>query len=139
MAQLGNLIVNGKARFLSDVQSSGTIVAPNFTGLASSATNDSSNQKITSTYIKGLSVNGRTITFTRGDNTTGTITTQDTNTTYVVGTASALGLTKLYTATGSATDGTMTQKAITDALNGKSNTNHTHDAMPNSEIDKLFA
>ena len=126
MAQLGNLIVNGKAKFLSDVQSSGTITAPNFTGLASSATNDSSNQKIISTYIKGLSVSGRTITITKGDNTTSTITTQDTNTIYSTGTASTPGLTKLYTGTGSATDGSMTQNAITTALNGKANSSHTH-------------
>ena len=49
---------------------------------ADSATNDSAGQKINTTYIKGLSVSGRTITYTRGDNTTGIITTQDTNTTY---------------------------------------------------------
>lgn len=49
-----------------------------------------------------------------------------TNTTYSVGTSSYLGITKLYTETGSATDGTMTQKAITTALNGKSATGHTH-------------
>lgn len=36
------------------------------------------------------------------------------NTTYSTGTSSVLGLTKLYTATGSATDGTMTQKAATE-------------------------
>ena len=36
------------------------------------------------------------------------------NTTYSMGTSSVLGLTKLYTATGSATDGTMTQKAVTE-------------------------
>ena len=35
-------------------------------------------------------------------------------------------MTKLYTATGTATDGTLTQKAITDALTGKSDTTHTH-------------
>lgn len=39
-------------------------------------------QQINTTCIKSLSVNGRTITYTRGDGTTGTITTQDTNTTY---------------------------------------------------------
>ena len=50
----------------------------------------------------------------------------DTNTTYSTGNATTAGITKLYTATGSGTDGTMTQKAITDALNGKANTNHTH-------------
>lgn len=49
-----------------------------------------------------------------------------TNTTYSVGTSSYLGITKLYTGIGSATDGTMTQSAITSALNGKSPTSHTH-------------
>lgn len=49
-----------------------------------------------------------------------------TNTTYSVGTSSYSGITKLYTETGSATDGTMTQNAITTALNGKSATGHTH-------------
>lgn len=49
-----------------------------------------------------------------------------TNTTYSVGTTSYSGTTKLYTSTGSATDGTMTQNAITTALNGKSATGHTH-------------
>lgn len=38
-------------------------------------------------------------------------------TTTATGTASAAGLTKLYTSTGTATDGTMTQAAVTNALN----------------------
>lgn len=46
--------------------------------------------------------------------------------TYSTGTATSSGITKLYTSTGSATDGTMTQNAITAALNGKSGTGHTH-------------
>lgn len=46
------------------------------------ATQDSAGQQINATYIKALSVNGRTITYTKGDGTKGTITTQDTNTTY---------------------------------------------------------
>lgn len=50
-----------------------------------------------------------------------------TNTTYSTGTASTSGLTKLYTETGTATDGTMTQSAIKSALDGKSNNGHTHD------------
>lgn len=50
-------------------------------GSATKATNDAKDQAITS-YIRGLSVSGQTITFTKGDGTTGTITTQDTNTTY---------------------------------------------------------
>lgn len=48
------------------------------------------------------------------------------DTTYSVGTSNYLGITKLYTETGTATDGTMTQNAITTALNGKSGTGHTH-------------
>lgn len=50
----------------------------------------------------------------------------DTNTTYSTGTSSTPGLAKLYTGTGSATDGTMTQKAITDGLNSKSGIGHIH-------------
>lgn len=49
---------------------------------ATKATQDSAGQQINTTYIKNLSVSGRTVTYTRGDGTTGTITTQDTNTTY---------------------------------------------------------
>ena len=46
--------------------------------------------------------------------------------TYSTGTATSSGITKLYTSTGSATDGTMTQKSITDALNEKAASSHTH-------------
>lgn len=193
MAQLKDLIVSGAARVL------GKLYASEFVGKltgnadsATKATQDSAGQNINTTYIKGLSISGKTITYTRGNNTTGTITTQDTtysdattsahglmtaadkkkldgiatgannyshptnsgnkhipaggssgqilrwsadgtavwgadnNTTYGTGTASTSGLTKLYTGTGSATDGTMTQSAITSALNGKSPTSHTH-------------
>ena len=56
------------------------------------ATQDSAGQQINTTYIKGLSVSGKTITYTKGDGTTGTITTQDTNTTYSAATQSAAGL-----------------------------------------------
>ena len=56
------------------------------------ATQDSAGQQINTTYIKGLSVSGKTITYTKGDNTTGTITTQDTNTTYSNATTSTAGL-----------------------------------------------
>ena len=51
-------------------------------GSATKATQDSAGNNINATYIKNLSVSGRTITFTKGNGTTGTITTQDTNTTY---------------------------------------------------------
>lgn len=45
---------------------------------ATKATQDSAGQQINTTYIKGLSVSGRTITYTKGNSSTGTITTQDT-------------------------------------------------------------
>lgn len=45
---------------------------------ATKATQDSAGQQINTTYIKGLSVSGRTIIITKGNNTTTTITTQDT-------------------------------------------------------------
>ena len=93
---------------------------------ATKATQDSAGQNISTTYIKALSVSGRTITYTKGDGTTGTITTQDTNTTYSTGNATTAGIGKLYTATGTAVDGSMTQNAITTALNGKAATSHTH-------------
>ena len=48
---------------------------------------------IAETYIKALSVSGRTITYTKGDETTDTITTQDT--TYAKATSTVLGLVKI--------------------------------------------
>lgn len=48
------------------------------------------------------------------------------DTTYSTGTTSTSGLTKLYTSTGTATDGTMTQSAIKSSLDGKANSSHTH-------------
>lgn len=45
---------------------------------ANAATNDSTGQNIASTYVKGLTVNGRTITVTKGNGTASTFTTQDT-------------------------------------------------------------
>lgn len=58
------------------------------------AESDSSGQNISATYIKSLSVNGRTITITKGNGATSSITTQDTNTTYGAATTSTLGLVK---------------------------------------------
>ena len=56
----------------------------------------------------------------------------DTNTTYNTGTSTIAGITKLYTGTGSNTDGTMTQDAITDALNGKAASSHSHSVASTS-------
>lgn len=44
---------------------------------ATKATQDSAGQQIDTTYIKSLSVSGQTITYTKGNNDPGTITTQD--------------------------------------------------------------
>lgn len=69
--------------------------------------------------IIGLSVDGQTVTYIKGDGSAHTIVTQDTNTTYSIGTDETTGLTKLYATTGSAEDGTMTQKAIKTELDKK--------------------
>lgn len=50
----------------------------------------------------------------------------NTDTTYSTGTESKAGITKLYTGTGSNNDGTMTQNVLTNLLNGKAASNHTH-------------
>lgn len=75
-----------------------------------------------------------TTAVTKSDITALGIPGQDTNTTYSTGTSSTPGLAKLYTGTGSATDGTMTQNAITTALNGKSDTGHTHNYAGSSSV-----
>lgn len=69
--------------------------------------------------IIALSVDGTTVTYIKGDGSVHTFETQDTNTTYSLGTDSVTGLTKLYAATGNAEDGTMTQKAIKTELDKK--------------------
>lgn len=91
MAQLKDLIVNSVIRCI------GKVYSPEFVGkltgnadTSTKATQDSAGQQINTTYIKGLSVSGRTITYTKGDGSTGTITTQDT--TYGVATTSSNGL-----------------------------------------------
>lgn len=69
--------------------------------------------------IIGLSIDGQVITYIKGDGSQHTIITQDTNTTYSLATDEVTGLTKLYATTGSAEDGTMTQKAIKTELDKK--------------------
>ena len=69
-------------------------------GVMKKALGDKNGKDLT-TYVTGLSVNGRTVTFTRGDGTSGTIQTQDTNTTYSAfkgATSSAAGGTGLVPA-----------------------------------------
>lgn len=60
-----------------------------------------------------------TVTYVTGDGKTHSFTVQDKDTTYTLGTDTTTGLTKLYAVTGSAEDGTLTQKAITNELNKK--------------------
>lgn len=69
--------------------------------------------------IIGLSVEGTTVTYIKGDGSVHTFETQDTNTTYSLATDESTGLTKLYATTGNATDGTMTQLAIKTELDKK--------------------
>lgn len=69
-------------------------------GVMNKALGDKNGKDLT-TYITGLSVNGRTVTFTRGNGTSGSIQTQDTNTTYSAfkgATSSAAGGTGLVPA-----------------------------------------
>lgn len=69
-------------------------------GVMNKALGDKNGKDLTS-YVTGLSVNGRTVTFTRGDGTSGSIQTQDTNTTYSAfkgATSSAAGGTGLVPA-----------------------------------------
>lgn len=85
------MIVSGAARIIGKLYSSEFV--GKLTGnadTATKATQDSVGQQINTTYIKGLSVSGKTVTYTKGDGTTGTITTQDTNTTYSAGTGISL-------------------------------------------------
>jgi hypothetical protein len=58
--------------------STGKAVSAGSADTATKATQDGSGQVITDNYIKAVSVSGRTVTFTRGNGTTFSITTQDT-------------------------------------------------------------
>lgn len=69
-------------KYATSAGSASTATKASTADSATKATQDSAGQQINTTYIKDLSVSGRTVTYTRGDGTTGTITTQDTNTTY---------------------------------------------------------
>ena len=93
-----------------------THVVTDISGLSDALTAMSANYDES---IIGLSVDGQTVTYIKGDGSTHTFETQDTNTTYSLGTDTTTGLTKLYATTGSAEDGTMTQKAIKTELDKK--------------------
>lgn len=69
--------------------------------------------------IIGLSVDGTTVTYVKGDGSVHSFETQDTDTTYSLATDENTGLTKLYATVGNNTDGTMTQRAIKTELDKK--------------------
>ena len=80
MAQFKELLVFGTTRVLDNVY------AKKFIGdiegnadTASKATNDILGQKIDETYIKNASVDGTSVTFTKGNGSTFSINTQDTH------------------------------------------------------------
>ena len=112
MAQLGNTDIYGNLSVTGTTTSNGNFIG-NLTGTASKATGDSAGQQITTTYIKGLSVSGKTITYTKGDNSTGTITTQDT--TYSSKSAASGG-----------TDVSLVTTGEKHTWNSKANGSHTH-------------
>jgi hypothetical protein len=107
-------------------------------GTAYAANNDGNNHNIANTYISGVGINGKVITFTKGDGSTFTITTQDNNTTYGSATSSSEGLVKIYSSTGSSTDGTMTRKAISDAISAAIDGNIVNASTANAGIMKLY-
>ena len=78
-AKINGVLFNGTQNItITSAASSGNAAT------ATKSTQDSRGQQIDSTYIKGLSVSGRTVTYTRGNGTTGSFQTQDTNTTYTL-------------------------------------------------------
>jgi hypothetical protein len=101
-------------------------VSANTTGLANLSGTVATNYNES---IIGLSVDGLTVTYIKGDGSTHSFQTQDTNTTYSLATDKVTGLTKLYATTGSAEDGTMTQEAITTELNKKVGVSISNDTL----------
>lgn len=88
--------------------------------MSQNATTTALNNKLdtsSSNYIKNISITGRTVTLTFGDDSEQSVITQDNDTTYEIGTANAAGVTKLYSGTGTNVDGTMTQSAINNEIN----------------------
>lgn len=94
MAFLKDLIVGGSARVLgklyasefvgnaSSATNASTAVYATNAGTATRATGDSAGNNINTTYIKSATISGKVITFTKGNGSTFSITTQDNNTTY---------------------------------------------------------
>lgn len=71
------------------------------------ATNDSTNQQINTTYIKDISIEGTTLKYTKGDNTTSTQTTQDTIYSLPVASSTELGGIKIGSGLSISDDGVL--------------------------------
>ena len=127
LASTDTATFNGTAGITPGV--TGTLdVANGGTGVTSIANikagKDSAGNVISDTYvtktnsISSFSTSGTTVTFKNSSGETlGNFNTQDT--TYSVGNGTTAGITKLYTSTGTNTDGTMTQAAIKTAVDSK--------------------
>lgn len=101
------------------------------------ASNDSSGQSICTTYLKNISSSGQTLTLTKGDNTTSTITTQDTKNTsgstnsssklFLIGAASQAVNPQTYSRSSCyiGTDGCLYSNSTKVSVNG-----HTHNYLP---------
>lgn len=72
-------------------------------------------EQVAAIYIKALSVSGQAMTVTKGDGTTSELTLPSGGS-YDTGTETTAGITKLYSGTGTAADGAMTQAAATTAI-----------------------
>lgn len=125
---------------LSVQPSSGTIKASIFKGdlngnadTASRAAADGSGQIITTTYIKGLSINNSTITYTKGNDTTDSFnvpdtkntagSTQDANKLFLIGAKSQAANPQTYSSSKVyVTDGTITASTFSGDLNGNATT-----------------
>lgn len=113
-----NVVVGGTTIAADSKTDTLTLVAGDNITLTPDATNDKITIKSTDTNTTySISKSGETVTLTGSDGSTSTYK----EIRYSTGNASTSGLTKLYTSTGTSTDGTMTRKAITDALALKAN------------------
>ena len=80
---VGNGVTLDTEQTISGVKTFSSKIKGNISGnadTATKATNNASGNELSNNIIKGLSVNGKVITYTKLDGSTGTITTQDTNT-----------------------------------------------------------
>lgn len=120
--QLGFDSSNGRLYYAPvDNSHNSYITLPNYANITAATASKLGTVKIGS----NITVSSGTISLTKANVVAAlgyTPPTTDTNTTYSTGNASTAGITKLYTGTGTNTDGTMTQSAINSALGGKLST-----------------